>query len=386
MALYIHPENQKLLWTAFHTSPLVNGEQEDAQLFQSVIQQMYETMKHNSQELTPQQLRDINMDTILQMIRRVKQRVVPPETNRLHRSVELDTMVVANDSLDAYHPPPPQNIGGDNEAKWGSLTFGSTFRNDVEESLGEIVPFSRLTGENTMNAMHHGAFDGKGAEYLHPRQGGCGGGGAMVEHHHRSYSLEIPSHRHVAMHDGREHHYPNQVGHSLDPFQTPILTKCLNIDTRFRDDFHKTSSSDFTFNLPMDLKRVVSMQLTAYELPITFYGISDSYGNNFFYITCTYKITPQDDTMETKTLKIVMPDGNYSVTDMVAVMNDQLRPLNSDGALSNNDDTTPDNKVVFNFIQFQFDITESGSGSGKMVLFVEELPSKLRPEKISVLK
>ena len=136
----------------------------------------------------------------------------------------------------------------------------------------------------------------------------------------------------------------------------------------------------------MDLKRVVSMQLTAYEFPITFYGISDSYGNNCFYITCTYKITPQDDTMETKTLKIVMPDGNYSVTDMVAVMNDQLRPLNSDGALSNNDDTTPDNKVAFNFIQFQFDITESGSGSGKMVLFVEELPSKLRPEKISVLK
>ena len=37
-------------------------------------------------------------------------------------------------------------------------------------------------------------------------------------------------------------------------------------------------------NIPNKLNKVVSMQLSSIELPIVFYNISESFGNNYFYI------------------------------------------------------------------------------------------------------
>ena len=61
----------------------------------------------------------------------------------------------------------------------------------------------------------------------------------------------------------------------INPLNTRIITKSLNIDTRFRDNYYKTKSSDFVFNLPNKLNKVISMTLSALELPINFYSISE---------------------------------------------------------------------------------------------------------------
>ena len=75
---------------------------------------------------------------------------------------------------------------------------------------------------------------------------------------------------------------------SLNPLNTRVITKTLNIDTRFRDNIYTTKCTDFTINLPVKFSKVVSMQLAALEFPVTFYGISEELGNNFIYIQVNY--------------------------------------------------------------------------------------------------
>jgi len=75
---------------------------------------------------------------------------------------------------------------------------------------------------------------------------------------------------------------------TLNELDTRIVTKYLNIDTRFRPNFYNTSSSDFTIQLPEKLNKVVSMQMSAIEFPQCYYGISSAYGNNTFKIKVDY--------------------------------------------------------------------------------------------------
>jgi hypothetical protein len=163
----------------------------------------------------------------------------------------------------------------------------------------------------------------------------------------------------------------------LNPIHTPVLTKCLNIDTRFRESLYTTQSSDFIFSLPTKIRKVVSMQLSAYEFPVTFYSTSQSYGNNYFNIFCTY-----NDEVYSKSMTIMrtifISDGNYSALDLINKINVQLCPRREiDNSLLNNNLTgggdlvytgIADASGIFNCIQLSIDITDSGSGSGKVTL------------------
>jgi hypothetical protein len=136
---------------------------------------------------------------------------------------------------------------------------------------------------------------------------------------------------------------------SLNPLNTRTLTKCLNIDTRFRENPYSTQSSDFLLQLPFKLNKVVSMQLAAIELPISFYGISQVYGNNQFEITL---IQNPDCDCDTYSKIITVPDGNYNAADLINQINTLLH---ADGDL-------------FTSVQFSLDISESGSGTGKVIV------------------
>ena len=150
----------------------------------------------------------------------------------------------------------------------------------------------------------------------------------------------------------------------INPIHTPVITKCLNIDTRFRDNLYTSQSSDFMFSLPEKIRKVVSMQLSAYEFPATFYNTSASYGNNFFHISCTWG--PALDTSMTDVRTLLLPDGNYSAADMITFLNDQLAPKHpEDQSLVY---PNLDSSGIFNCIQFALDLNENGSGSGKVTL------------------
>lgn len=159
---------------------------------------------------------------------------------------------------------------------------------------------------------------------------------------------------------------PNPKPGSAPIQQHSIVTKCLNIDTRFRDNLYTTQSSDFMINLPERIRKVVSMQVSAYEFPVTYYSTSASYGNNFLNISCSFFTSPTLDISMVATKTIVIPDGNYTAMDLLTFINSHLCPRNPiDNSLTF---SNLDASGIFNCVQFSLDLNSTGSGSGKVIL------------------
>ena len=70
----------------------------------------------------------------------------------------------------------------------------------------------------------------------------------------------------------------------LNRDNTKNATQIFNIDTRFRSEYYNTLSTSFTFELPEIQKNVVSMRLASIEMPITYYSVSNTLGNNSMLI------------------------------------------------------------------------------------------------------
>lgn len=126
----------------------------------------------------------------------------------------------------------------------------------------------------------------------------------------------------------------------LNPLNKRILRQNINIDTRFRDNYYSTSSSNFNVDLPIKLSSVVSLQLSALELPSTFYVISKVFGNNFF----TLEIP------DVKPLLITIPDGNYDYLAIQTYLNNYV--------------STQTIAPEYNNIRFLPDINTGSTGSG----------------------
>jgi len=104
----------------------------------------------------------------------------------------------------------------------------------------------------------------------------------------------------------------------INPLKRRITTKNLTIDTRFRQNYYSTSSTNIHIELPIKISKVVSMQLSSIELPTTFYTISKQLGNNFF----TLEISDS-----AATAIITIPDGNYLPSDLVDYLNSFIQGL-----------------------------------------------------------
>jgi hypothetical protein len=146
----------------------------------------------------------------------------------------------------------------------------------------------------------------------------------------------------------------------MNPLKTRVITKCLNIDTRFRDNITLTSSSDFLVNLPIRLQKVVSMQITAIEIPVSFYGISAKYGNNYFNISATQQLTDEADIFEESKV-VIVPDGNYNATDFIDTINTLISGTNADGS-------PLDPNSLFNYVILRLDVSQTGSGTAKVFI------------------
>lgn len=133
---------------------------------------------------------------------------------------------------------------------------------------------------------------------------------------------------------------------TLNPLDKRILRQNINIDTRFRDNYYATSSTNFHLDLPIRLAQVVSLQLGAMEWPSTWYTISKIFGNNCFSIQSG-----------TDSLLITIPDGNYNYLSLQTYLNNFISTA----------------VAPFNQIQFLVDLnTPMGStplgGSGRMII------------------
>lgn len=136
---------------------------------------------------------------------------------------------------------------------------------------------------------------------------------------------------------------------TINPLVKRILRQNLNIDTRFRENYYATKASNFHVDLPMRLTQVVSTQLSALELPSTFYVISQVFGNNFFVLEIKDESSGP--------LIVTIPDGNYDYLSLQLYLNTFLSE-------------SPGNYKNLQFLSEMNTPNGSGSmgGSGRMVV------------------
>ena len=132
----------------------------------------------------------------------------------------------------------------------------------------------------------------------------------------------------------------------INPIKKRTTKKNLNIDSKFRENYFTNPSSNFNFNLPVNINDVLQMQLASIELPTTYYVVSKQYGNNFFSIT-----------VNTSTTVINIPDGNYDQITMMDAINNQL--LLAGGP--------------FNSVKFVINLTNATTGSGQTLVGFNDL-------------
>lgn len=131
----------------------------------------------------------------------------------------------------------------------------------------------------------------------------------------------------------------NRVNFPLNPrqgFMNKILrntdTKIINIDSHFRDNLlldasgynAKSSSTDFMVNFNEPLVNVLSMKLFSYEIPVHWYTFSEKYGTNRFMIDNS---------------SIVIPDGNYTASELIADISSALTAAGTGCGISLNTKT-----------------------------------------------
>jgi hypothetical protein len=99
----------------------------------------------------------------------------------------------------------------------------------------------------------------------------------------------------------------------LNPLKRGSRQIVLNIDSKFRDNYYGTSSTNYNIFLPTNFNNAMSMILNTIELPTSYYIISKQYANNFFSIS-----------VNDNNVVIYIPDGNYNQNTIFQVIQEQL--------------------------------------------------------------
>lgn len=93
-----------------------------------------------------------------------------------------------------------------------------------------------------------------------------------------------------------------------------IVKHVINIDSRFRDPDPSSSPSDFSFRLLSPVRNVLRIRITSIEFPNNFYMFTALRRNTLI------KLQFVDTDNLTKILTIRIPDGNYLLDDMRAIL------------------------------------------------------------------
>lgn len=137
----------------------------------------------------------------------------------------------------------------------------------------------------------------------------------------------------------------------------PTRTKYWNIDTQFCNDYTSSNPTEYNISLPEAINNVKTIKVTDVQIPITFYNISSSLGNNLF------KIVDNNNNSNT----IILPDSQYNPVSLASAINDQLTLLGIDLTfdLSNNEHVCNiKNHSLTATYTVQFAISSNGSCVG----------------------
>ena len=116
----------------------------------------------------------------------------------------------------------------------------------------------------------------------------------------------------------------------LNPINVKTTITGMNIDSRFRDDYYSTRSSNYVLHLPQRQKKVVSLRIATTEIPVSWYAVSRRRGDANFVIRMARSTLTNDNINNTgtathaprafyysditnvnKSAFITVPEGNY---------------------------------------------------------------------------
>jgi hypothetical protein len=107
----------------------------------------------------------------------------------------------------------------------------------------------------------------------------------------------------------------------INPLKKRTIIKNLNIDTRFRDNYFTSQSTNFHFDIPYNFNSVTQMQLTSFEFIQSYYTIAACLGNNFFSL----QLLDRNGKLTGDVKFIFLADGNYTGQNLMAVLNAQVK-------------------------------------------------------------
>jgi hypothetical protein len=96
----------------------------------------------------------------------------------------------------------------------------------------------------------------------------------------------------------------------VNPLLKNTIMRGVNIDSRYRDDYYDTRSTNLTITLPFRIENVISYRLVSISLPITYYNISQRYGNNVIRIETYAALSTSYNLVNT--FDLILQDGIYN--------------------------------------------------------------------------
>ena len=144
----------------------------------------------------------------------------------------------------------------------------------------------------------------------------------------------------------------------INPLLTNTILKAVNIDTRFRENYYSTKSTNLTITLPFRLEKVISYRIVGITLPLSYYNISQSYGNNVIQINVFSRAPPGQVAVS---YSLILPDGCYNTTQGVSIFSSSLEQVINNMLI--NDVNSPNNNALTPNLNLRYTIDRTSGRS-----------------------
>uniref|UniRef100_A0A6C0EZL9 Uncharacterized protein n=1 Tax=viral metagenome TaxID=1070528 RepID=A0A6C0EZL9_9ZZZZ len=150
--------------------------------------------------------------------------------------------------------------------------------------------------------------------------------------------------------------YGTQIG-VINPLLTNTILKGVSIDTRFRENYYSTKSTNLHITLPFRLENVIAYRIVGITLPLTYYNISQSYGNNVMQINIISNVSGTVGV----SYNLILPDGCYNTLSDVTTYSSSLEQVIND--ILTNDPNSPNNNPLCAGLNLYYTINRTSGRS-----------------------
>ena len=143
----------------------------------------------------------------------------------------------------------------------------------------------------------------------------------------------------------------------INPLLTNTILKAINIDTRFRENYYSTKSTNINITLPFRLEKVISYRIAGITLPLTYYNISQSYGNNVIQINIISNVSGTVGV----SYNLILPDGCYNTTANISIFSSSLEQVVN--SILTSDPNSPNNNPLCVGLNLKYTIDRTSGRS-----------------------